>query len=97
VPAQAGVYFLRRQDARVGALVVNGEPSESDLTMAAADSANAAATLAGLVSGRDVEAATDGTAWQKAVFSRAAGQALLLPLIALALAALLAEAYVSNR
>jgi len=97
VPAQAGVYFLRRQDARVGALVVNGEPSESDLTMAAVDSANAAATLAGLVAGKDVVTASDGAVWQKAVFSRGAGQALLLPLVALALAALLAEAYVSNR
>jgi hypothetical protein len=97
VPAQAGVYFLRRQDARVGALVVNGEPSESDLTMVAADSANAAATLAGLVAGKDVVTASDGAVWQEAVFSRAAGQALLLPLVALALAALLAEAYVSNR
>ena len=67
------------------------------MTIAAADSANAAATLAGLVAGRDVVTASDGTAWQKAVFSRAAGQALLLPLVALALAALLAEAYVSNR
>ena len=97
VPAQAGVYFLRRQDARVGALVVNGEATESELSPAPADSANAAAVLAGLVAGKDVVTASDGTNWQKAVFSRAAGQALLLPLIALALAALLAEAYVSNR
>jgi hypothetical protein len=97
VPAQAGVYFLRRQDARVGALVVNGEATESELSPALADSANAAAVLAGLVAGKDVVTASDGSVWQKAVFSRAAGQAMLLPLIALALAALLAEAYVSNR
>lgn len=51
----------------------------------------------GDVRGRDVVVAADGAAWQKAVFSRAAGQALLLPLLALALAALLAEAYVSSR
>lgn len=99
VPAQAGVYFLRRQEARAGALVVNGEPSESEFAAASGTSANtnADATVAGLVVGRDVVAATDATQWQDAVFSRAAGQALLLPLVALALAALLAEAYVSGR
>lgn len=99
VPAQAGVYFLRRQEARAGALVVNGEPSESEFADATGPSAssNADATLAGLVVGRDVVTATDATQWQDAVFSRAAGQALLLPLVALALAALLAEAYVSGR
>ena len=97
VPSQAGVYFLRRQEARVGALVVNGESSESELGTAAADSASAAATLAGLVAGRDVVTSNDGSAWRQAVFSRAAGQALMLPLLVLALAALLAESYVSNR
>ncbi|MFN9310151.1 BatA domain-containing protein [Gemmatimonas sp.] len=99
VPAQAGVYFLRRQEARAGALVVNGEPSDSEFAAASGTSANtnADATVAGLVVGRDVVAATDATQWQDAVFSRAAGQALLLPLVALALAALLAEAYVSGR
>jgi hypothetical protein len=97
VPPQAGVYFLRRQDARVGALVVNGEPSESDLAMAATDSASGAAALAGLVAGRDVVTADDGGTWREAVFSRAAGQSLMLPLLALALAALLAEAYISRR
>lgn len=97
VPAQAGVYFLRRADTRVGALVVNGEASESDMANTLADSANASALLAGLVAGKDVVTADNGTVWQDAVFSRAAGQALLLPLVALALAALLAEAYVSSR
>ena len=97
VPAQAGVYFLRRQDTRVGALVVNGEASESDAAGAPGDSVTAAATLTGLVTGKDVVTADTGRAWQEAVFSRAAGQALLLPLVALALAALLAEAWVSGR
>ncbi|GAB1344948.1 BatA domain-containing protein [Gemmatimonas sp.] len=97
VPAQAGVYFLRRADTRVGALVVNGEASESDIATVAADSSSAAAVLASLVNGRDVVTANDAPRWQEAVFSRAAGQALLLPLVALALAALLAEAYVSGR
>ena len=98
VPAQAGVYFLRRQETRAGALVVNGEPSESEFAASGTSAnTNADATVAGLVVGRDVVAATEATQWQDAVFSRAAGQALLLPLVALALAALLAEAYVSGR
>jgi hypothetical protein len=97
VPTQAGVYFLRRQETRAGALVVNGEPSESEFAAAATATAAPNAAVAALVTGRDVVTATDGTKWQEAVFSRAAGQALLLPLVALALAALLAEAYVSGR
>ena len=99
VPGQAGVYFLRRQTARVGALVVNGEPSESDVAglAAIADSAAGNALLARLVAGKDVKVEPTPSAWQKAVFSRAAGQALLLPLVALALAALLAEAWISGR
>jgi hypothetical protein len=101
VPGQAGVYFLRRQTARVGALVVNGEPSESDVvglgTGTAADSAAGNALLARLVTGKDVNVEPTPSAWQQAVFSRAAGQALLLPLVALALAALLAEAWISGR
>jgi hypothetical protein len=36
-------------------------------------------------------------AWRAAIFSHAAGQALLLPLVALALAALIAEAWLSGR
>ncbi len=45
----------------------------------------------------DVDVARAPSAWRAAIFSRAAGQALLLPLIALALAALLAEAWLSGR
>ncbi|AMW05224.1 BatA domain-containing protein [Gemmatimonas phototrophica] len=97
VPGQAGVYFLRRQAARIGALVVNGEPSESDAAGLGADTANAPALLAGLVSGRDVSATASSAGWKEAVFSRAAGQALLIPFLALALLALLAEAYISGR
>jgi hypothetical protein len=96
VPAQAGVYFLRRQAARVGALVVNAEPAESDLR-GVGGAPEAAAGLAALVQGKDVTVAATPSAWRQAVFSRAAGQALLLPLVALALAALLAEAWISGR
>src|SRR5215210_5589093 len=31
-PNDAGVYYLRRQSARAGALVINPEPEESDLS-----------------------------------------------------------------
>lgn len=98
VPATSGVYFLRRQAARIGALVVNAEPEESDLAgMAQDNGAGAAGMLASLVKGKDVAALRAAPAWRSAIFAHAAGQALLLPLVALALLALLAEAYLSGR
>jgi len=92
VPATPGVYFFRRQAARTGALVVNPEPGESDVGVGPPE-----ATLASLVSGADVVALTDAPAWRRAVFDRAIGQPLLVPLLLLALLALLAEAWVSRR
>lgn len=97
VPSAAGVYFLRRQAARVGALVVNAEASESDMAGLGEGAARADALLASLVKGRDISVSATPAAWQRAVYDRAAGQALLLPLVALALLALLAEAWVSGR
>jgi len=103
VPAEPGVYFLKRQAARIGALVVNAEPEESDVAGMAQDGGRStgaetgAGTLASLVVGREVAAMSAAPAWRAAIFSHAAGQALLLPLIALALAALLAEAWLSGR
>jgi hypothetical protein len=100
VPATAGVYFLRRQAARIGALVVNAEPEESDVAGMAQDDKTGqggAAVLASMVRGRDVASMSAAPAWRSAIFSHASGQALLLPLVALALAALLAEAYLSGR
>jgi hypothetical protein len=44
-PAGAGVYWMRRSGAVVGALVVNAEPSESDLSML--DEAGLAARISG--------------------------------------------------
>jgi hypothetical protein len=97
VPAQPGVYFLRRQAARVGALVVNSEPEESDVSGMGGEAGDGAAVLATLVQGRDVQAMSSAPSWRQTVFSHAAGQALLLPLVALALAALIAEAWISGR
>ena len=87
----------RRQAARVGALVVNPEPEESDVVgmdQAAADSA--VARLRTHVTGRDVVSVPSAGAWQRQIFDRAAGHGLLLPLVALALAALLAEAWLAR-
>ncbi|QJR34620.1 BatA domain-containing protein [Gemmatimonas groenlandica] len=97
VPNEAGVYYLRRQAARIGALVVNPEPEESDVVgmgQGAADSAVAA--MRTHIAGRDVTPATSVSAWRTLVFDRAAGHGLLLPLVALALAALLAEAWLAR-
>lgn len=88
-PARAGVYFLRRLDARVGALVVNGEASESVLD---ADSSS----LRLLVSGKDIHSLSDGSEWRSEVFARASGGSLVVPLLLLALVALLAETWVSR-
>ena len=97
VPNTAGVYYLRRQAARIGALVVNPEPEESDVVgmgQGAADSA--VAVMRTHVVGRDVTPATSVSAWRRLVFDRAAGHGLLLPLVALALVALLAEAWLAR-
>ncbi|MDQ8157988.1 MAG: BatA domain-containing protein [Gemmatimonadota bacterium] len=97
VPNTSGVYYLRRQAARVGALVVNPEPEESDVVgmdQAAADSAGA--RMRTYVTGRDVVSVPSAGAWQRQIFDRAAGHGLLLPLVALALAALLAEAWLAR-
>ncbi len=97
VPNEAGVYYLRRQAARVGALVVNPEPEESDVVgMGQGGADSAVAAMRTHIAGRDVTPATSARAWRTLVFERAAGQGLLLPLVALALAALLAEAWLAR-
>jgi hypothetical protein len=97
VPNEAGVYFLRRQAARIGALVVNPEPEESDVVgMGQGGADSAVAVMRTHLVGRDVAPATSVSAWRRLVFDRAAGHGLLLPLVALALAALLAEAWLAR-
>jgi len=97
VPQQPGVYFLRRDSARVGALVVNSEPEESDVVGMGGESGTVDSAMSTFVRGADVVAMREASAWRTAIFDRAAGQALVLPLIALALLALLAEAWISGR
>lgn len=97
VPNMAGVYYLRRQATRIGALVVNPEPEESDVVgMGQGAAESAVAVMRTHVVGRDVTPATSVSAWRRLVFDRAAGHGLLLPLVALALAALLAEAWLAR-
>ena len=55
VPNEAGVYYLRRQAARIGALVVNPEPEESDVVgMGQGGADSAVAAMRTHIAGRDV-------------------------------------------
>jgi hypothetical protein len=90
-PARAGVYFLRRGAERVGALVVNGEPQESDLRRLSAQS------LGERLRGSNVTVLRDGAEWRRAAFDAGARRPLSTPLLLLALAALLAELIVVRR
>ena len=91
-PNEAGVYYLRRQATRVGALVVNPEPEESEFGA----TGDAGKAMLAPVSGRTVVAETDGAAWRRRVLENAVGRSLLPPLLALALLALLLEAWVAR-
>lgn len=91
VPNDAGVYFLRRQAARAGALVVNPEPEESDV-----GASQDGSSLLQHLSGRTVKQERDGAAWRREVLAQAVGRSLLPPLLALALAVLLLEVWFSR-
>jgi hypothetical protein len=86
-PQQAGVYFLRRGADRIGALVVNAEPEESDVGVVDG------ATFMSRFEGGAVSAHASGDAWRRAVLSQAQGRALVVPLVLLALLALALEAW----
>ena len=90
-PARPGVYFLRRAGGRVGALVINPPPRESDLTRLAAPA------LATRFRGRSVLAATDGDEWARAVFDAHAARPLARIFLVAALVALLAESLLTRR
>ncbi|MEP6766598.1 MAG: BatA and WFA domain-containing protein [Gemmatimonadaceae bacterium] len=89
-PAEPGVYFMKREGARVGALVVNAEPEESDLTQSS-DKA-----LLGRIAGNGVSAVSDGKAWRTQVLDQASGRSIVWPLIALALLALILESWIAR-
>jgi len=90
-PARPGVYFLRRGGARVGALVVNAEPEESDLTRIPARG------LRRHFNARVVNTFTDADRWSAAVFDARAERPLAAFFIALAILLLLAESIVTRR
>ncbi len=93
VPNESGVYFLRRQAARVGALVVNAEAIESDLRSAPNGVGAAFRTR---IAGREIGVDTVSSDWQRHTLDQAAGRSLLTPLLIVALLALLAEAWFSR-
>ena len=88
-PDRAGVAFFLRGSRRVGALVVNPEPDESDL--ARLDGA----TLAARVRAREVVLPDSGR-WAAALFSSSPRRSLLVPVLLVALAVLLLESAVAG-
>jgi hypothetical protein len=88
-PWVAGVAFWRRGTTRVGALVVNAEPAESDSARLAPD------TLAERLGARRVDAASDGLG--RAVFAAGGARAWSRALLVLALLLLAAEWFVAGR
>lgn len=90
-PSRPGVYFLRRGPERVGALVVNAEPEESELTRLPI------ATLRERVRSRSALVTADAAEWKRSLFDVGSRRPLQLPLILLALALLVAETVVVRR
>jgi hypothetical protein len=85
VPAEPGVYFLRRGGSRVGALVVNPEARESDLARLPLR------TLATRFRGKGVSVYSNPDQWAAAVFDARAGRPLGGLFLVAALLLVLAE------
>lgn len=94
VPNESGVYFLRRQTTRVGAVVVNPEAEESDVRQATP--AAISSTLRRRVQSQTVVIDTVANDWRNHALDQAAGRSLLLPLLIIALIALVLEAVLSR-
>jgi hypothetical protein len=90
-PLEPGVYFLRRGGTRVGAVVVNPEPAESDLTRVAVRS------LPRHFKARAVYVDSDPGQWVTAVFDADAQRSLAAFFLALGLALLLTESVLTRR
>ena len=90
-PTRTGVWFVRRGAARVGALVVNVEPDESDLARLSLES------LAARVATGDVRAYADPSPWVRASWAAGSRRPLAVPLLLVALLALAAESVVARR
>ena len=89
-PTRAGVYFWLRGTQRAGALVVNPEVNESDLTRLPI------AQLRARFSGAEVAASVDAGKWTASAFSFSGRRALDGAFIGLALLLLIAEAVVTR-
>ncbi len=89
-PARAGVYFWRRGTARGGALVVNPEVVESDLSRATP------AVLASRLAGAPVDVFGDAAAWTPTVFEVTGRRALEGSFLVLAALLLLSEAFITR-
>ena len=76
---------------RVGALVVNPEPEESDLRRLPVTS------LRDRIRGRDVLVTDDPAAWSRSLFDAGSRRPLQVPLIVLALLLLAAETFLVRR
>ncbi len=88
-PATLGVHFWRRGPERIGAVVVNAEPAESDLQVLPADS------LAQLLGAPRVHA--EPASFARAALSAGTRRALDTPLLVLALILLAVESLVARR
>src|ERR1019366_2124846 len=89
-PPRPGVYFWLRGTQRAGALVVNPEVSESDLTRLPL------AQLRARFLGAEVAATDDAARWTASAFSFSGRRALDGAFIAVALLLLAAEAVVTR-
>ncbi|MFN8571025.1 MAG: BatA and WFA domain-containing protein [Gemmatimonadaceae bacterium] len=91
VPVRPGVYYLRQGAQRVGAVVVNSEPEESDLRRLPAPD------LRSRLRARESVVVTGDTEWKRAVFDMGAQRPLQPSLLVLALLCLAAELFVVRR
>jgi hypothetical protein len=88
-PSRAGTYFYQRGSARVGALVVNAEPSESELARLTPQA------LAVKLGARAANVFTDSTALTASVLTSAPRRPLVAPLLLIAALTLLVETLVT--
>lgn len=89
-PTEPGVYLLRRDASVTGALVVNAEREESDLTLATDQQ------LLARLTGDEISAAPSAAKWRENVMSQTAGRSIAWPLILVALIALVLESWFSR-
>jgi hypothetical protein len=89
-PSRPGVYFWRRGNARGGAIVVNPEVSESDLSRASA------ASIASKLADGDVQVHGDAAAWTPTVFAVTGRRALEGSFLILAMLCLVGEGFATR-